>query len=425
MGKVDNSKYEQIVQRDWKYQKNFSSEEFIKERFAGCRGFALEIDKESLRACELACYSEDYPEIVDEESKGICSNYDLWYMLFDMGLFPEFSEPEPKTIAECAMHHNGRYMIDLICFVALCYEKELKSGKYLPFSYRYYQIRADYLIENSPYNIDKKVIFVPVRRSEPNATSTGSKGDSFLVKINVGLEYVLDRINRLISYALIPLDGIDYINYVMVNLHIELTLITLFFYGRIKASQVAGAFITQYGDMNECRQRRIEQMDFIVCHELGHIYNNDIEKETTKEMELAADDFAWEVLSSKPDERNIYGLRSERKIAQSVLLMFRMFDIIEKLYDRICRVKGWTFEKRADDHPSYSERYDNVLDKIGTTAAYSTCMTRVLGLLDFMEKSLIEHDESYLIKLVDAQLKIDLTDLKKCAKMEADKCTMN
>lgn len=68
------------------------NEKEIKERFGVpndyiidlTKEFGVEVDREGLQLCDSNLYSTENFEIVEEQSKSICSNYDLWYRLFDV-----------------------------------------------------------------------------------------------------------------------------------------------------------------------------------------------------------------------------------------------------------------------------------------------------------------------------------------------------
>ncbi len=378
--------------------------------------FAIEIDREGLQVCNSKLYSIDNYEMVAEQSKGICSNYDFWFMLFDMAIFPHFRTNSSDTILACSLHYKV-YIAQLFRYMVYKFEKN-NLMYYLPYSYRYYQLRTNYLMEMSKYRIGKEVVFIPVKTKIPNATAIKCDNGIKAIKIGVGLEYLLDRLSRFTEYA--EIKGVDYLNVIFENLKIQIVLITLFFYGKITSTQVLGAFITPDSGMNKCRNRRIEQMDFILCHEMGHIYYDNLDDAANKEIEVKSDDFALDVLMSDPDRTNKYERRSKEQVLSSVLILFKELVIVEKLYKQISCIMNWDNPITDEDHPSYNERYAsmrNTINGIGDLAAEDE---ETLMLLDKLDKIFEKWPSESLKEYVEKQLDIDSSEIKKLVKESVD-----
>lgn len=348
-------KYKEMAAYDYHHIIDLYEESFFKKRLFIPKPispkFGIEIDREQLMICKNSIYSDKYPNLIDSESLGICSNYDLWFMIFDMAIYPEFTSGNSQVIQDCALHYNKLYIYQLFCLMSYYYENRIPKG-YLPYTYQYYQLRTNYLLDISSFNLSSEYIFIPSKNICPNATTIKLNDSLYGIKINIGLEYFLDKFNRLLHFATINM--LDE-NLMLCNLSIELVLITLFYYGQIKSSQLIGTFMIPYGNMSLCRNRRIEQLDFIFCHEIGHIYNNNVEADCDKSIELQSDTFSLNTLLSQPDSHNLYQLRDSNSIISSILLLFKELEVIENLYTRICYLKDWDFPIQNDSHPSYND----------------------------------------------------------------------
>ena len=375
--------------------------------------FGISVDREGLQFCDSKLYSYDNFEIVESESQGFCSDYDFWFMIFDMALYPQFMTVSQKSILGCSYHYNRVYIGQLFKYTAYNYHNN-NLINLLPYSYRYYQIRIRYLLHMSNYKIKNEVIFIPVRTKCPNATAIVSKDNIPAIKIGVGLEYILDRLTRFVEYAEVQVD--DYLNIVFENLKIQIVLIALFFYGRITSTQVLGVFIIENSKMEKCRNRRIEQMDFILCHEMGHIYYNNIKDESTRQIELQSDVFALNVLMSNPDKENIYQRRNKNQIIGSVLILFKEMSLVEKLYDRICDVMKWEKPNMKKEHPSYEERYANILKSFGDIEKVDKEDQRTIFYLQKLDVLFANWPNDILEQYVKAQLDIDSNSIKKVVK---------
>ena len=375
--------------------------------------FMIEIDREGLQTCNSSLYSKINSEVVDKESSGVCTDYDYWFMISDMSLFPEFKAKSTGGILKCALYYNKVYIMELFAFLCANYSRGKFTNK-LPYSYRYYELRTRYLMEMSEFDFNEKVCFVPVKSKKPNACVKKSDKDLYILKIGVGLEYILDRLTRFVSYS--QIETRDYIKVILPNLKIQIVQIALFYYGKITSTQMLGIFLTLSNKMEECRNRRIEQMDFIMCHEMGHIYYNNINDIPNKEAEIMSDDFAMNVLLSESDSNNIYRRGGKNSIVASVLILFMELSLVENVYYRICEIMKWEKPILTDNHPSYEERYKNIVSVVGGIEYIDYESRKIISSLQLLEIFFAKWPDELLKECVNSQLQINANEIKKMMK---------
>lgn len=319
-----------------------------------------DIDNEMLLLWKYEDVYRKYPDLMhDDRFIGLCKNYELALMIAYCGISILLHDYSDESVR--GFEKDETVLVSYYNSLVLIMGERLQGKTCLPYSYRYMQLRLCNL-HTERYSVEaflNKYIVAPVRNQYMYA-GVEPLEDDYKINVSIGLEYYVNRVCCVISCMpevfLLKEDTLFPIAIIWI---ISLCLLE-------RQDLNIMSMNAQFPMLKEHKERALSMsmyvVDFVLCHEVGHCENNeDGMNAITKEYN--ADTYAIDTLLKLDNEYDW----SEKGIefrAESVLAFLKMMELLDVVYDRVWRKSGLTRKHNKGTHPSYRNRYENVLNSI-------------------------------------------------------------
>lgn len=232
----------------------------------------------------------------------------------------------------------------------------------------------------------KAVTCFPIKRKSFNAYSAMLK-DSSIIGFNYALEPILKILNRFFIhyYTTQHLAGPNRYE----RAWNEISSVVRYFSGKAGATElIPCSLLLSIDDVKQVHSMTADQIDFIMMHEMGHIYHEhpkmildiigtDDEREKRQVFELEADNFSHRVYKSwfieSPEEKKdmTQKLNAYAGMLESVELLFIYTDFINRAKNLINTILGDDYFSTSNvSHPLSEERlaalHNNAVLKINS-----------------------------------------------------------